>query len=182
MKRKTSAGIVFAIHATAMLVIVVAPVLVAPSGCAKFNERLAWAHHALHWTALAGEAVDEGVAAYQRSETQRCLKTHGSKTEAYAECIGKSLKVTRKWTGCDKAGKSLCKGGVALALQDAQRSARKALETAYKAGKGDVYGAVKGAVCALAPMVKIAKDAGVDFKQYEEEISSLLGLAEGLCK
>jgi hypothetical protein len=153
------------------------------TNCVKsFNERVAWAFRGLYIAKLAGDAVDNSLAAYQKAETQRCLKAHGTKTQGYADCIAKSLEVTRKWTGCKKAEKKLCAGGVALNLQEVQKTTKNALDLALKVGKGDVTGALKKVVCLLASFLKVAKDAKVDFKEYQEHIDALIGLSAGLCQ
>ena len=84
--------------------------------------------------------------------------------------------------GCEKAEGKYCEKGVAMQLQKAQKGALQSLETAWKAGKGDVTGAVKPAVCAVVEFVGIAKAAGADFGAADASISTVLGIASGLCK
>lgn len=144
---------------------------------------MAWSYRTLHYTKLAAEDVDKGIGIFQRTETARCLKEHGTKTTGYAKCITNSLGITKKWTGCEKSdGKTYCQNGAAVGIQNAQKGGLKTLDTVWKTGKGDYTGAVKPALCGLAAFVKLAKDAGVNFKKFDKAISTVLGLAAPLCK
>jgi len=127
------------------------------ASCGKFHKRMAWGYRALHWTAVAGNETDQALAHWLRAKTKQCLAKHGTKTEGYAKCVTSTLAVVRKWTGCEKAGDKPCPGGVVVSLQKSQRGALDSLETAYNAEKGDVFGAVKPALCALANFVGVAR-------------------------
>lgn len=155
------------------------------ANCGGFDKRMAWGYRALHWSKLAGEATDNGLAAWQRAETKRCLAAHGSKTPGYAKCIAKSLAIMQKWDGCKKgeaAKGKYCKGGAAVGLQNAQKIGLNSLETAWAAKKGDVFGAVKPAVCTIAGFLQFAKDAGANFGKADKSISTLLSLSKAICK
>ena len=149
--------------------------------CAKFDKRMAWGYRALHWTKLAGEAVDTGLAAWLRSKTNACVEKHGRKTEGYAECITPALEFVRKWTGCT-ASDANCSAGMVSIIQSAQKASLDSLEVAWSAKKGDVYAAIKPSICALAEFVQAAKSAGVDFGKANESIDKVLALSVTLCK
>ena len=158
-------------------------ILLLLSGCTTtFNKRMAWGYRALHWTKLAGEAVDLNLAKWLRSKTNTCVKKYGSKTEGYARCILPTLEVVREWTGCFKSNDESCSTGIVAMLMAAQKASLNSLEIAWNTKKGDVYTAIKPSICILAAFVQTAKNAGMNFGKADVAIEKILALSVSLCK
>lgn len=165
--------------AKVILALCVGALLVACGSC-RGNKQ--WRDLAIGYKVLAasktfGEAVDKGIKTGLLSQKAKCLKKYQPKTPAFAGCISKMLKVSRAWTG-EVRGKPTGKGVLPL-LQAAQKSTRLSLDTAVdymvelekkeKACKDDSeclkkvsawQTALKGALCAVLPIVDAALKAG----------------------
>lgn len=152
----------------------------------QWEKNLAWSYRVLHWNKLAAETANMGVIAWQRSETKRCLTTHGPKTVGYAKCIDKSLVVMRKWTGC-KTVKPIraCKGGIYPSLVAGHKTTLAGLELAYaagKSGKADPKTLIKPVLCLCAWAIGVLKEAGVPFGPLDESINKVLGFSDLICE
>lgn len=161
--------------------LVIALAVVFLMGCAKFNKNLAWGYRSLHWTKLAGDGVDAGLATWLRNEVKSCLAKHGSKSPGYATCIDPALKLVQAWTGCLNANDKDCAKGVVVILQSSQKTGLEALEAAYHAGKGNITSAVKSSICVVAKFLKTAKEQGVTFGKADSAVAKVLLLAAPIC-
>jgi hypothetical protein len=173
--------------------------LLGACGSCKGNKQ--WRDLAIGYKVLAasktfGESVDKGIKTGLLSQKAKCLKKYQPKTPAFAGCISKMLKVSQTWTG-EVRGKKTGKGVLPL-LQAAQKSTRLSLDTAVdymvelekkeKACKDDPeclkkvnawQTALKGAVCAVLPVVDAALKAGAKGLTDDPTYKIVVGLVKG---
>lgn len=183
----------------ARVILALGVLLVGACGSCKGNKQ--WRDLAIGYKVLAasktfGESVDKGIKTGLLSQKAKCLKQYQPKTPAFAGCMSKMLKVSQTWTG-EAYGKKTGKGVLPL-LQAAQKSTRLSLDTAVdymvelekkeKTCKDDPeclkkvsawQTALKGAVCAVLPVVDAALKAGAKGLTDDPTYKVVLGLVKG---
>ena len=185
--------------AKVILALCVGALLVGACGSCKGNKQ--WRDLAIGYKVLAasksfGEAVDTGIKTGLLSQKAKCLKQYQPKTPAFAGCMSKILKVSRAWTG-EVRGKKTGKGVLQI-LQAAQKSTRLSLDTAVdymvelekkkKACKDDpaclkkvnaVLTGLKGALCAVLPLVDAGLKAGAKGLTDDPTYKIVVGIVRG---
>lgn len=116
----------------------------------------------------AGNRTDDALAAAYLAKSAKCVKEHGSKTQAYAACIAPYRKVLTVWVSLVRPAVSTALRAAVASLQIAER---------VKGGETNWLVLLKPGVCALARAVgEWAHLMG----KAAAQVRGYLGLVEGV--